>query len=323
MGSNTDIEWCDSTVNPTTGCDGCELWHVRDKGPCYAGVLHESRLAKSLPKLYAPSFTEVRLAPGRMAKAAAWSDLRGKPRPDKPWLDGKPRMIFVDDMGDLFSKAVPFDYIDAEVLDTAQSAAGSKHLWMLLTKQPSRAATFGRWLADRGKAWPENVWLGTSVTSQKTADSRISHLLAIPAAVRFLSVEPLLGPVELEPWLSPAYVAEANPDGTGYDVPGLDWVIVGGESGPGARPCNLAWIRSIVAQCGAAGVPVFVKQLGSTPYTSHTAATHLPGDIYTLAKNDGGRVEHRGVTHPKGGNPAEWPEDLRVREFLAVNGGAA
>jgi protein gp37 len=243
MGAITDISWADSTVNPTTGCDGCELWHVRDKGPCYAGNLHETRLAKSLPNLYAPDFTEVRLAHGRMAKAAAWPDLTGKPRPDKPWLDSMPRTIFVGDMGDIFSKAVPFEFLRDEVIETAKS---------LLTKQPSRMAAFARWLGDD---WPVNVWAGASVTSQKTFRSRLPHLQAVPAAVRFLSIEPMLSRMDL--------LDTGDDDVATFDVwrrRDIGWIVCGGESGPGYRDCDPAWIASIVGQCKSACVPCFVKQ---------------------------------------------------------------
>jgi protein gp37 len=317
MGQVTDIGWCDSTVNPTTGCDGCELWHVRDKGPCYAGVLHEGRLAKSLPKLYAPSFTEVRLAPGRMAKAAAWSDLTGKARPDKPWLDGMPRTIFVGDMGDIFSKAVPFGFIYDEIISAAVSEKGRRHIWMLLTKQPSRMAAFAEWL---GGDWPENVWAGTSITRQKTLRSRLPHIQRVPAAVRFLSIEPLLSAVDL--------LDTGSDDVATFDVwrrRDIDWVIVGGESGPKARPCDITWIRSIVVQCKAAGVPAFVKQLGSKSCWHDDEKKLVSGkliDIHAIAF--GGWRTVPGPKDRKGGDPSEWPEDIRVREMPAVaaKGGA-
>jgi len=110
LGKTTEIQWCDSTVNPTTGCDGCELWSEHGPRTCYAGILHEGRMAKALPDLYDKDFTQVRLAKGRMVKAAAWSDLAGTDRPDKPWLNGMPRTIFVGDMGDILSRTISYDY---------------------------------------------------------------------------------------------------------------------------------------------------------------------------------------------------------------------
>jgi protein gp37 len=186
-----------------------------------------------------------------------------------------------------------------------------------------------------------NVWLGVSVEDQQRADERIPLLLRTPAAVRFISAEPLLGPVDLTQLKIGAHIrafmrqmaidagrdpekvlAECRIDDTpwknaltgawfdGWDGddgtadPKLDWVIVGGESGPGARPCDVAHVRSVVTQCRAAGVPVFVKQLGAFPRFGITG--RLPGE-------DIGCVP--GIHHPKGGAPEEWPADLRVREM--------
>jgi protein gp37 len=153
--------------------------------------------------------------------------------------------------------------------------------WLLLTKRPENIAKMlptlrvrhcneNQQLVENMTFIPrENVWIGTSVEDQKTADERIPHLLKVPAAVRFLSMEPLLGPVDLSDWLHPAAI-ERTPTPNGpverrVNASLIDWVIGGGESGPNARPCNVEWIRSIVRQCKAAGVPVFVKQLGDSP----------------------------------------------------------
>ena len=299
MGIATDIEWADSTVNPTTGCDGCELWHVINKGPCYAGQLHEGRLAKSLPNLYAANFTEVRLAPGRMAKAVAWSDLTGTNRPGRPWHDGMPRIIFVGDMGDIFSRDVPFAYLHEEIIQAAASPKGQRHILMLLTKQATRAAAFDHWMAERGLAWPENVWQGVSITSEKTV-RRAGLIMDHRAQTKFLSVEPLLGPVEIDPAVLRAFRL----------------CIVGGESGPGARPCKIAWIRSIVRQCRAASVPCFVKQLGSKPQHVTMYGMSERPDVPDIVEY--GPLLLRDA---KGGNPEEWPEDLRVREWPTLTWG--
>ena len=170
--------------------------------------------------------------------------------------------------------------------------------------------------------WPlPNLWLGTSVEDQRWADVRIPELLATPAAVRFLSCEPLLGPVDVREFRVSAEEAfnaltgldyGINPDGTSWVASGgtsLDWLICGGESGPGARPCDVAWVRSVVSQCRAAGVACFVKQLGSRPI-----------EIGELSKFDWPNgTSWRGDTAVlrarKGGDPAEWPEDLKVREM--------
>jgi protein gp37 len=161
--------------------------------------------------------------------------------------------------------------------------------------------------ARDGSGWPlPNVWLGVSVENQHFADERIPLLLQTPAAVRFISAEPLLGPVDLDQFVWPACIVTREQHdadhggGMWCDERCLDWVIVGGESGHGARSFDLAWARSIVSQCRAAGVPVFVKQLGARPLF-----------------HDGGGRTSEGLRHPKGGDPTEWPEDLRVREFPA------
>src|SRR4051812_42951992 len=117
LSGQTEIQWCDSTVNPAMGCDGCELW-VQGAGgrrTCYAGILHERRGGKNIG--FAPKFEIVTEFPGRMAKAARWPDLTGRVRDDKPWLDGLPRLIFVSDMGDALSAAIGFDYLKREIID--------------------------------------------------------------------------------------------------------------------------------------------------------------------------------------------------------------
>lgn len=168
--------------------------------------------------------------------------------------------------------------------------------WLEATKLggPKSGYVAGGPAIDSETPWPlPNVWLGTSCEDQKRADERIPHLLRCQAAVRFLSCEPLLGPIRL-----------AHPD---FGFPsfngGLQWVIVGGESGPGARPCGTNWIRSIVDQCHTASVPCFVKQLGAnahaTPLNDAAAGTDCRM-----------RLDDR-----KGGDWTEWSEDLRVREF--------
>lgn len=290
MGKDTEIQWCDSTVNPTTGCDGCELWATGKGGPCYAGNLHEGRLARTLPDLYAADFTEVRLAPGRMIKAAGFSDLSGKDRPSKPWLDGIPRLIFVGDMGDVMSGPVTFPYLKSEVIDNVVSPKGSRHIWMLLTKRPAKMAAFAAFLhAEHGITWPYNLWAGTSITGRASV-IRADRLLDVPSGRRFLSVEPLIEAVDISPFLG-----------------GIDLVIVGGESGSKARPFDLAWARSIRDQCKAAGVAFFMKQLGASPVGQWFAEDHQI--------NWNPPVNHWELKDSHGGDWDEWPDDLRVRDF--------
>lgn len=150
------------------------------------------------------------------------------------------------------------------------------------------------WIVDGVS--PKNIWVGTSIENNDYR-KRVADLLRIPAVKRFLSLEPLLGPIDLNKhtWTKQELYA-ANSVGMGWSQT-IDWVIVGGESGPGARPCNIEWIRHIVRQCKAAGVPCFVKQLGSRPTWRNNEDCVLT------------------LKHPKGGDMSEWPEDLRVREM--------
>lgn len=182
--------------------------------------------------------------------------------------------------------------------------------WLVLTKRPENIP---RMLLGP-EAFHENVWLGTSVENQAAADERIPALLKCRknSPVLWLSVEPLLGPVDFK------------------SLEGIDWVIVGGESGPGARPCDLAWIRSIVEQCKDAGVPCFVKQLGAKPHNS-SAMDLVKGSsrIFTTEELKDPIANAAALTildrcldaawvpirDSKGGDPSEWPADLRVREF--------
>lgn len=285
MSQTTSIEWCDSTVNPVMGCDGCELWDAAGKvRACYAGALHE-RYGHGRSTGYAFNFLKPEKFVGRMAQAARWKDLTGTKRPEKPWLDGLPRVVFISDMGDALSRSVPFDYLKPEVIDIV---ARWPHIGMWLTKQPQRMAEFAGWL--RGH-WADRLWAGASLTDPRRQGARVDALRLVPAAVRFLSVEPLLA------------------DPGALDLFGISLVIVGGESGTGARPCDLAWIRSIVEQCKAAGVPCFVKQVGARPYIVRQAPN-------CTAQDADERVDFT-PRDRKGGDPVEWPADLRVREFPA------
>ena len=278
MANTTKIEWTDATWNPVTGCtlvdDGCNN--------CYAAELAATRL-KNHPS-----------RKGLARKnAAGVAKFTGEVRFNKQWLEDplrwrNPRMIFVCAHGDLFHPAVPDAWIDRIF---AVMALCPHHTFQVLTKRPKRAVEYlsdrpsGRWPAldyaallaftgawntpelDLKDGWPlPNVWLGTSVSDQKSADERIPHLLNAPAAVRFLSCEPLLGPIDLSSfnWWSPIYYGESDSDEK-RNIPSLSdigWVIVGGESGRNARPMHPDWARSLRDQCAGAGVPFFFKQWG-------------------------------------------------------------
>jgi len=188
---------------------------------------------------YAPQFEQVTEFAGRVAEAAARPDLFGKPHKEKPWLNHHPRLIFVSDMADAMSTEVGFDYLKAEIVDVAASRRGSQHIWLWLTKMPKRMAEFGVSLKSQGIDWPDNLVAMTSVTSMKTV-SRAKYLKAVPARFKGLSVEPLWGEVSLP-------------------LDGIDWCIVGGQSGPGAEPFDLAWARSVQRQCKEAETAFFVN----------------------------------------------------------------
>jgi protein gp37 len=229
----------------------------------------------------------------------------------------KPARIFVGDMFDLFHESIPFEMI-GRVFETMHRA--DWHIFQVLTKRADRMRQFHNYRRPEspnsltwGELTPDHIHLGVSVEDQKRALERIPKLQETPAAVRFLSVEPQLEHIDLGHdtpevgWIS--YLRGF--DGCDPVIPGIDWVICGGESGPGARPFNLAWAESLLAQCRAAGVPFFMKQLGSNPGLAATEPMQTLND---------GRVYGWPYPHKdrKGGDPAEWPESLRVREFPAA-----
>lgn len=334
MGTETKIQWCDHTFNPWIGCTkvspGC--------ANCYAEVSTPSRAfgvkwGKGQPRKRTSaenwrdplrwSRTVLCDKCGRAFKRGEESPCCGGVGvggPDQAWRN--PRVF----CGSLC------DWLDKEVNPTWR--LGLLHLiwrtptlsWLLLSKRielwrvmmndcwtHSKNGLIERILetpsgghilpphdsADEFRDWlekwiecdmaPENVWMGTTVENQEMADKRIPELLKIPAKVRFLSCEPLLGPIAL--------VNKRNWLAQDSDEPNIHWVIIGGESGRNARPCNVDWIRYIVSQCKDADVPCFVKQLGAQ-------CVHMGNESW-----------YSKLKHPKGGDPDEWPEDLRVRQF--------
>jgi protein gp37 len=218
MADKSAIEWTDATWNPVTGCTkispGCDH--------CYAERFAE-RFRGTTNHPFETGF-DLTLRPERIRQPLAWR---------------APRMIFVNSMSDLFHKKIPSEFVD-RVFDTMEEA--SWHTFQVLTK---RSSLMRDYLARRysQRRAPDHIWLGVSVEDGSKA-SRIRHLRDAPAAVRFLSVEPLVG--RLGP----------------VDLSGIDWVIVGGESGPRARPMRLEWAREVRDQCQLAAVPFFFKQWG-------------------------------------------------------------
>ena len=230
MGERSQIEWTDSTWNPVTGCTkvsaGCDH--------CYAHTLAHQRLAdtyrKRLPVVdsqenRADPFA-VRLWPERLTQPGRWPDAR---------------MIFVNSMSDLFHVDVPETYT-REVFRVMLDV--DRHIYQVLTKRPGRAVRFFSRNPDlfpTGEI-PAHIWIGTSVEDQQV-DYRVRQLVELPAAVRFLSCEPLIGPLSL-------------------DLTGIHWLIAGGESGLGYRKLDLDWVRHLREQCLTTGVPFFFKQVG-------------------------------------------------------------
>jgi len=246
------IEWLNrpGTVgeswNPITGCspvsEGC--------ANCYARRMAK-RLAGRFGYPEAPHEFDVMLHPDRLEEPLRWR---------------KPRTVFVVSMGDLFHQQVS-DSIINHVFHVMVNQA-PQHTYIVLTKRAERMADFlqtTRWL-DRGllEGPTKNVWLGVTVENQHWADERIPYLLATPAAVRFVSAEPMLGPVD--PFDVDGHIAvqmeEANARESLYPADVIDWVICGAETGPGARPMDLSWARDLRDQCKAAGVPFFFKRAG-------------------------------------------------------------
>ena len=214
MAQISTIEWTEATWNPVTGCTkvspGC--------AHCYAETFaNRFRGVRGHP--YERGF-DLQLRPGRLKQPLEWKT---------------PKLIFVNSMSDLFHEDVPFDFIQS-VFDTMREA--DKHTFQILTKRSQRLRELAPMLE-----WPANVWVGVSVENQRWTP-RIDDLRTVPAAIRFLSCEPLLGPLRL-------------------DLRDIHWVIVGGESGRGARRMRPEWARHIRDQCASAGVPFFFKQWGA------------------------------------------------------------
>lgn len=252
---NSPIAWTDATWNPTTGCthvsEGCRR--------CYAETDSLRRGWSKKPWIKPFEQENVKLHPNRLKVPLTWQE---------------PKRIFVDSMSDLFHELIPDDYIDQVF---AIMAAAPRHIFQILTKRPERMAAYLTTpdrFAQIQSAWQElfprtarlktkpaeflssrlplpNVWLGTSVENEDVTE-RLEWLRQTPAVVHFVSAEPLLGPLDLTPWLGS----------------GLEWVIAGGESGPEFRPLQLDWARSIREQCLRAGIPFFFKQVGGKTWKS-------------------------------------------------------
>ena len=338
MGDRTKIQWCDATWAVSRGCSrvsaGCEA--------CYAERIAHRFSGDGLP--YA----------GLTNPSGRWN---GSVRfllenLDQPLRWKRPRRVFVNSTSDLFHEKLTDEQIDQVF---AVMLLAPRHKFQVLTKRPARmrehllaSDRYDRVLRAAGAIRARRpelcsvgisnpalfpapwIWLGVSVEDQKTADERVPLLLETPAAVRFVSAEPLLGPVDFDRIelpsqynLSPTVPGRVNAlrrhDAERYWQPPsvLDWIIVGGESGPGARPCDVAWIRSIVDQCRDAGVACFAKQLGAKPVARDR--WDMSEDVFRGADANGWDEAQGACVAPlrsrKGDDPAEWPDDLRVQQF--------
>lgn len=323
------IAWTEHTWNPVRGCsrvsEGCRN--------CYA-----EQVARRFSGPGQPYEGLVTIG----AKGARWSGTTKfvQEHLADPLRWGRPRMVFVNSMSDLFHESIAFDDIAAIF---GVMGASWKHAFQVLTKRPERAREFFAWLEEKSKTYtrnghaeecyrharrridaPEsdrspraplwhpalpsfpfpNVWIGVSVEDQETADQRIPVLLELPAAIRWVSYEPALGPVNFD--------LLSCEDGESYqssfrlsdDEDGIDWIVVGGESGREAREFHLSWARDTIRQARESSCAVFVKQLGAVAYETR----NMPGGMSRLLDLD----------HPKGGSIDEWPKDLRVREYPKV-----
>lgn len=369
MGDRSEIEWTDATWNPVTGCSkvsaGCKH--------CYA--------ERIFPRLHGREFNAITGEPRRFTDV-----LEHPSRLDKPLRWRRARKVFVNSLSDLFHEDVSDDFLDHVF---AVMALARWHTFQILTKRPERMLRYMSHphrkraiahavmaisnirakragshaarikMADFEAAFPQgdtgpfkNVWLGVSVEDQATADERIPLLLQTPAAVRFVSAEPLLGAIDLDPlWLRPSPSSAAQSGRTSHlplshwanlGATSLDWIIVGGESGPNARPMHPDWARSLRDQCQAAGVAFFFKQWGEwTPgenversrgrvqvawyddgkwtYGTENLARddgHRDDepDVYRVGKKAAGRLLDGRIWH-------EFPRDRIADEFVIALGG--
>jgi protein gp37 len=268
MAGQTNIQWTQETWNPVKGCTpvspGCLNCYAAPMSARLERMGHAAYLSLTVLHNVIRSFNG-RLREDRQALS-------------KPLRWRRPRLVFVNSMSDLFHEDVSDAFL-LEVFDVMRRCP--QHEFQILTKRPERLAH----VAGIVPRWPlANVWIGTSVEDRERL-GRVDLLRHTPVAVRFLSLEPLLGPLG------------------SLDLTGINWVIVGGESGPRARPCDVQWVRDVMRQCANFSVPLFVKQLGAKPMSPCAA-------------------EVGQIRDSKGGDPLQWPPDLRVRQYPAEKGPA-
>ncbi|MDX2014159.1 MAG: DUF5131 family protein [Myxococcaceae bacterium] len=353
MGENSSIQWTTHTFSPWVGCQrvspGCEHCYAESYDRRVGGVPKKQRADPAVPETrWGPKGRRTRTSVSNWNQPEKWNEAarraedsalgNGRPAPERP-------RVFCASLADVFEDRPELAPWRLELLEMIRT---TPHLdWLLLTKRPEQirpalqaardsfrtSTPLDTWLCswlDHHRP-PANVWLGTTVEDQQRADERIPALLDVPARVRFLSCEPLLERVDLDRhgllWrdcsrckgsmsLPVTGGGRACPDcleHQGVERAGIDWVIIGGESGGGARPFALEWARDLVRQCKDSGTAVFVKQLGAVP-------VDITGTTGRFRTHEGRRQMQVVATRirlndPAGGDMAEWPEDLRVREF--------
>jgi len=347
MGENTKIQWAHHTFNPwrgctkiATGCANCYADAQSKRNPKTLGIwgpngtrvvaseamwrepLKWSKVAASLPDtIVRPGSLPVEHIPVERLRVfcASLADVFEDWR--MPVVNSRGEQLFVHADGTMdyeqHGKQASLSDVRARLFRLIDSTPNLD--WLLLTKRPenirrmwcSHVNTDGR---PPSRLRRDNVWLGTSIACQEDADRNIPELLNCRnlAAKLFLSIEPLVGPVDISSWIGCFHESsDPNQDDHAECAATANWVIVGGESGPNARPCDVAWIRSIVRQCKDAGVPVFVKQLGAKPFVDGSGGERFGWPCGFEVR--GGQTWLR-LRDTKGGDPSEWPEDLRVRE---------
>ena len=330
MSEQTKIAWCDSTVNFWEGCTkisaGCANCYAEARDKRFTGGIYWRLGRRRKSKSAVKAALALNRKPWICDVCSGDSDLHydhsctGKPEDacHTANVSWHRRRIFSLSLGDWLDDEVPIAWL-TEMLDTIRQC--DQVTWILCTKRPENfkeriarainhvtttpctgeAFKHIQWMQGwvSGNRIPQNITVLTSVENQAMADARIPELLKIPAACRGLSLEPLLGLVDL------------NHVRRDLTAP-LSWYIIGGESGPNSRPCNVDWIRSLVEQGKAAGVATFVKQLGAYPVIEFNDKNPLPTAV--IVKEYAGKLTAY-FSDKKGGNPAEWPADLRVQEW--------
>jgi protein gp37 len=292
MGDKTGIQWTDATWNPLRGCSrvskGCENCYAEKVAHRFSGSGQPYEGLIALGKKGARWNGKISLVPEKLNDPLRWT---------------RPRMVFVNSMSDLFHENVSNEYIAAVF---GVMAAAKTHTFQVLTKRPQRMLKWFDWIEEKRRVqkdplstvqcvyeaqqhsccngftgystpWPlKNVWLGVSCEDQETADSRMPLLMECPAIVRWASFEPALGPANFNLWP-------------------LDWIVVGGESGPGSRSFDWRWAQNVVENARGTGTRVFVKQLGSKPVLTNSGIAS--------------------IKDYKGSNMSEWPEVLKIRNY--------